>query len=192
MSAPPAQNFQDHYFVLGIQPDADSESIHRAYSQLASRYHARNAETADEAKFKAVTLAYEVLSDPASRVAFDALRSGPAVEAPPQFSGLEFFSAVSGEVMRRHCILCLLYDRRRKKPATPGLSPRQIETMVAASVEELQFSIWYLKQKGWALSDDKSNLQISVQGMEHLESHFPDAASILALLKASGSNGTAP
>jgi curved DNA-binding protein CbpA len=192
MSSSPAGKFQDHYLVLGVEASADSETIQRAYTKLAARYHTHSKDTADPDKFQAVTQAYEVLSDPAARATFDSVRSGPAKEPPPQFSGAEFFTALAGEMARRQCILCLLYDRRRTRPLTPSLSARTIESMMKATQEEIQFSLWYLKQRGLAVSDDKSNVQISVQGMEHLERELPAPDSILSLLKCVGTSAEPP
>jgi curved DNA-binding protein len=191
MSTALAGQFQDHYSVLGISPSADSETIQRAYSDLAVKYHPSNPATGDSDKFLAVNAAYEVLADPAARQIFDSLRNGPQKEAPPGFSGAEFFQALAAETLRRQCILCLLYDRRRQKPATPSLSIRQIESLMTATSEQIQFSVWYLKQKSWIASDDKSNLYITVQGMEHLEANLPKAADILPLLKPSHGDGQA-
>jgi len=63
---------------------------------------------------------------------------------------------------------------------------RQVEGMMKVTSEELQFSIWYLKQRGYVASDDKSNVTITVQGMEHLETNMPPVEGILALIKATG------
>lgn len=184
MSAPVAGKFQDHYQVLGVEPSADSETIHRAYNALATKYHPRNAETADKEKYDAVTLAYEVLSDLATRQVFDSVRSGPEKEPPPQFDGTQFFATLVKEQLRRQCLLCLLYDRRRQKPSTPGLALRQVESMMVITADELQFATWYLKQTGLISSDDKSNLMITVRGMDYLEEKQPEAQPILALLRA--------
>jgi curved DNA-binding protein CbpA len=184
MSAPLAGKFQDHYHVLGIEPNATSDTIQRVYTQLAAKYHPSNNQTGDAGKFAAVNSAYEVLADPAARQTFDSLRSGPRKEAPPQFSGMEFFHALADETLRRLCLLCVLYDRRRAKPATPSLSVRGVEGIVAATSEEIQFSVWYLKQKGLVASDDKSNIYITVQGMEYLESNMPEPDAILPLVKS--------
>jgi curved DNA-binding protein CbpA len=184
MSAPVAGKFQDHYQVLGVEPNANSETIHAAYSRLASKYHPRNTETANKEKYDAVTLAYEVLSDPATRKIFDSVRQGPEKEAPPQFDGVEFFHELAKERLRRQCLLCLLYDRRKRKPTIPGLSLRQVESMMEITPDELLFSSWYLKQTGLIASDDKSNLMITVRGMDYLEENQPEAQSILALLRA--------
>ena len=190
MSAPLAGKFQDHYVVLGIEPGSDSETIQRAYSKLAMKHHPIKGDAPDEERFKSINQAFEILSDPAARQAFDDLRGGPKKEIPPTFSGDQFFQALSNEVTRRQALLCILYDRRRLKPATPGLSMRQVENMMMITAEELQFSAWYLKQRGFLVSDDKSNVTITVQGMEHLEENMPSVNGIIAMIKATALSNT--
>ena len=57
MSAPLAGKFQDHYEVLGLESNAETETIQRVYGDLAKKYHANNPETADKEKFDAVNQA---------------------------------------------------------------------------------------------------------------------------------------
>ena len=183
MSGTLSTNFQDHYKVLGIAPDADSGTVQDAYSKLAALYHVSNKETADKAKFDAVTMAYEVLSNPRDRKDFDEIRTGPAKESAPRFQPDEFFKMLKVEMLRRKTLLCLLYDRRRQNPLRPSLSVRDIESLVISSPEEILFSVWYLKQKGYAVSDDKSNTQIAMPGMDYLDLNPPDRDEILTMLK---------
>ncbi|MEA2486490.1 MAG: molecular chaperone DnaJ [Actinomycetota bacterium] len=63
----------DHYAVLGVARDATQEEIKRAYRQLARELHPDanpENESAGE-RFKEVSHAYEVLSDPAKRQNYD-------------------------------------------------------------------------------------------------------------------------
>lgn len=62
----------DHYDVLGVSRDASPEDIKKAYRRLARELHpdVNPDETAQE-KFKLVTHAYEVLSDPVQRQQYD-------------------------------------------------------------------------------------------------------------------------
>jgi len=64
---------KDYYSILGVQKGADQEEIKRAYRQLARRYHPDISEGdhTDEAKFKELAEAYEVLSDPEKRRKYD-------------------------------------------------------------------------------------------------------------------------
>jgi hypothetical protein len=59
----------------------------------------------------------------------------------------------------------------------------QIENMLDADHEELNFALWYLKQRGFAVADDKSNLQISVEGMDFLEQNPPSTEAVMALIR---------
>ncbi|HEX5226775.1 MAG TPA: DnaJ domain-containing protein [Bryobacteraceae bacterium] len=184
MSAPLVGKFQDHYAVLGIDPKADTEAIQKAYTKLAQRYHAKNAETGDPEMFEAVNMAYETLSDPELRATFDRLKgvNGPA--GVPKFSGAGFFDALGREAARRLAVLCVLYDRRLTSPMTPSLSMRHLESIVEATASELGSAIWYLKQRGLAASDDKSSLQITVDGMDFLEARKPPAEDVMPYIKS--------
>ena len=186
MSAPLAGKFQDHYKVLEVEPKSNLETIHHAYGKLAEKYHPRNAKTGDQAKFDAINLAYEVLCDSALRADFDKLKGLGEDKAEFKFSGLEFFAALGRETALRLALLCLLYERRRFKPFTPGLSMRQIENMLETTEESLSFALWYLKQRNLVASDDKSNLQITVEGMDYLEMNPPTPETVMPLIKASG------
>ena len=183
MSAPLAGKFQDHYAALGIEPKSDSETIQKAYTKLAQRYHPNTTGTADPERFAAVNHAYEVLSDPAARREFDKLKGIGQEEGTPKFSGLEFFETLGRESVLRSVLLCVLYDRRLAKPFTPSLSMRHVENIIDATTEELSSALWYLKQRGLVCSDDKSSLQITVDGMDFLESHKPAPEAVMPFIK---------
>ena len=63
---------RDYYEVLGIGRNAANEEIRKAFRKLAFEYHPdRNHEDGAAEKFKEVNEAYEVLSDPDKRAAYD-------------------------------------------------------------------------------------------------------------------------
>lgn len=63
---------RDYYGLLGVARDASNDDIKRAYRRLARELHPDvNPDPAAQQKFKDVTAAYEVLSDPAKRQVVD-------------------------------------------------------------------------------------------------------------------------
>jgi curved DNA-binding protein CbpA len=186
MSAPLAGKFQDHYAILGIEANAEPETIQRAYGNLAQKYQPSNSSTGDPEMFEAINMAYETLSNPELRAIFDKIKGVGQVSNRPTFSGVEFFNSLGQEGGRRSAILCVLYDRRLTHPSAPGLSMRHIELIVNATGEQLSSAMWYLKQRGLVASDDKSSLNITVDGMDFLERLKPSAEDVMPFIKDSG------
>ena len=99
---------QDYYELLGVARGADAATIKAAYRTLAKECHPdrHNGCAQQEARFKAVSEAYEVLKDPQKRAAYDrfghaAFRNGggdPFAEGG--FNGFsDIFSTIFGEFM---------------------------------------------------------------------------------------------
>lgn len=77
----------DYYTVLGVAPDEPPDRIRQAYRLLVRRHHP-DAGAADAERFRELTEAYEVLSDPERRRRYDAsvprpLRTGTWPDAEP-------------------------------------------------------------------------------------------------------------
>lgn len=78
-----ATTSRDFYEVLGVPRTATQEEIQRAYRRLARRYHPDvNKDPSAEDRFKEISEAYHVLSDPETRRRYDqvgsAYREAPA------------------------------------------------------------------------------------------------------------------
>jgi len=192
MSAPLAGKFQDHYTILGVNPKAAPEAIQIAYDRLAQKFHPDTGESADQAKFDSIQLAYEVLTDPVLRLEFDKIKGLDQDDANLTFAGLEFFDALGRQSGLRAALLCVLYDRRRKKPLKPSLSIRHIDGMIQATHDELNFALFYLKQRNLVVGDDKSNLMITVDGMDFLENNQPAPERVFAFIKPAALSIPAP
>jgi curved DNA-binding protein len=85
-----AVGFRDYYETLGVPRDASSEDIRRAYRRLAREYHPDvNKDPGAEDRFKEVSEAHAVLSDPEKRARYD--RLGPSWRAGQDVSGASGF-----------------------------------------------------------------------------------------------------
>jgi DnaJ-class molecular chaperone len=61
---------KDYYEILGVKKDATKDEIKKAFRKLAIKYHPDKGD-GDEAKFKEINEAYEVLSDDKKKTAYD-------------------------------------------------------------------------------------------------------------------------
>lgn len=79
---------KDYYRILGLPPGASDEEVKRAYRRLALKHHPdRNPgdRTAEE-RFKEISEAYAVLTDPMKRRAYEGARAaGPEARGRPDF-----------------------------------------------------------------------------------------------------------
>ena len=76
---PPAD---DYYALLGVDAAADDAALHRAWRALAARWHPDRAGPGATATFQRLCAAYEVLSDPVKRLAYDRRRRGAGPPTP--------------------------------------------------------------------------------------------------------------
>ena len=161
--------FVDHYEILQVSPNADAETIHRVYRLQARRFHPDNLETGDAERFKKVSVAYEILSDPGRRESYDRehrqarRRAAIGVEDPPPAPPL------LNEMQRREAILDLLYARRFSHPDQPSLGLRDLELLLNVPRKELEFSLWYLKECGYLTRSDSARHTITIKGVQFAE-----------------------
>ena len=66
---------RDYYVVLGVKRDASPDALKKAYRALAMQYHPDRQPDDEEAarRFREITEAWQVLSDPEQRARYDSL-----------------------------------------------------------------------------------------------------------------------
>lgn len=177
--------FIDYYEVLQISPNAHPETVQRVYRLLAQSYHPDNKETGDVVKFNEVLEAYEVLSTPERRAAYDVehrLVSGNRWRIFDQISGLQ---GIEAERRKRVGILSLLCTKRINEPNHPSLNLFELEQLLGCPREHLELSLWYLRESGRIQRTDNGRFQMTAKGLEMLEDHSEaPAVSRMRLLKS--------
>ena len=162
----------DYYEVLQVSDAAEPETISRVYRIFAQRYHPDNQETGNEARFREITEAYHILSNPEKRARYDATsqkrrkdRWRLVAAGPDSENDFELEQAV------RLTVLEVLYTKRRLEPQNPGILLRELERMIGRPREHLEFTIWFLNQKKLINTDD-ARMYLTADGVEHLEESY--------------------
>lgn len=163
----------DHYELLQVSPSAELETIHRVYRMLAQRYHPDNQESGNPSRFREISEAYRVLSDPEERARYDVQHQKHKHDRWRLVStGSASENDFELEERVRLTVLEVLYTKRRMEPREPAIFSLDLEAMTGRPREHLEFTIWYLGQKKWVTRDDNSRLVITADGVEYLESNY--------------------
>ena len=169
----PIERVPDYYEVLQISPNAEPETVHRVYRLLAQRFHPDNLETGSLRRFKEVSEAYRVLSDPEQRARYDV---GLAQRRKERWRMVSNGGNADNDFDLEHRVrltaLEVLYTQRRCEPGHPGLTLLDLEELLGRSREHLEFTVWFLTQKNYVTRSDGAVLAITAEGVEHLELHY--------------------
>src|SRR5579884_2346021 len=162
------QEIPDYYDILQVSPKADAETIHGVYRLLAQRYHPDNPETGSEERFKPMMEAYLAISDPAKRAEYDRMRGTAQPVNGTVCNGSGAYER-NAEKRRRAGILSVLYGRRMSSPRRPSVDITEFEAMLGCPREQLEFSLWYLTERGTIAPEDEAGYAITAAGVEQVE-----------------------
>ncbi len=158
--------FVDYYEVLEASPNASAATLERVFRYLAKRYHPDSGESSDGTRFSQLVEAYETLTDPASRAAYDIdydkFQEGQAAL-------LEETGHMGDDVADRHRLLSLFYAQRRRSIKNPGIGTGTLEDLMKLPEHILQFHLWFFREKGWIMREESGTLSITADGVEKIE-----------------------
>ena len=162
----------DYYEILQVSANAEPDTIHRIYRLLAQRFHPDNQESGDADRFHQIHEAYTILSDPERRAKYDVSyhqirqdRWRLRLERRESENDFEI------EQIGRLTLLEALYTRRRMEPTAPSLMTSDLETLIGRPREHLEFTVGTCSRKD-VTRDDQARLQITADGVEHLEQNY--------------------
>ncbi len=162
----------DYYEVLQVSHAAQPLIVTKAYRLLAAFYHPDTQETADPEAFRQVVDAYHVLSDPVRRAAYDREKFGtpstPSSNGRCQVREVASDRRIEDEQQLRRQLLLALYNTRRTQPHRPGLPMMVIPDLFGCSIDEAQFTLWYLRGKKFIEMTDEG-MAITVTGVDYVE-----------------------
>lgn len=161
--------FRDYYETLQVSPGADQETIEKVFRMLAKRCHPDNPQTGDVERFNALVEAYRVLSNPEKRAAYDV--GYDRIQASKWHLRRTVPSPEGGGDNRsvRHSILSVLYAARRRSTLDPGVGIVSLEQVIECPQAQMEFHLWYLKEKGWIQRTENGTFAITAGGVDAVE-----------------------
>ncbi len=166
----PAAVEEDLYEILQVNPKATPDTIHRVYRILAQRHHPDNHETGDEDLFKRLTRAYQTLSEPGLRAAYDISREQSHRTRARLFTSMETTLGKESERRKRAGVLNVLYARRVQEPINYTLTIFDFEDLLGVPRDHLEFTLWYLREHAYISRTDNNRFQITISGVDYAES----------------------
>jgi curved DNA-binding protein CbpA len=143
----------DHYEVLGIARDATIQQVKAAYRKLAKKHHpdASPGDPNAAARFRDITEAYETLSDPDRRKAYDRtyMPPGMPITYPGEGTLLSVLLAVLEETWR---------EIRHHHPEVPPV------VVIIASGTETRQAKWGHYASGRWYADNIKHAEVMISG----------------------------
>lgn len=202
----------DYYELLMISSAADKPMVEWAVRLMLTRY-AKNKETADEKKAELVKQAYRTLADPKRREAYDQERERKLgdrrkpqnngdlagevdqYERPSDAPELDRIrvrhTATAAEVVLqqklRQGVISCLYDIVIRRPRNPELDRGEIARAVGVRHDDLEFTIWFLRERQFLRTTTQGAYTITSAGVE-----WAEAGGIPHLIEQEGPRAVEP
>lgn len=155
-------NRVDHYTVLQVNSTAEPCMIDGAYQFLSERYSPRNLATANPQIYERLAAAHAVLSDPVKRTAYEAERATTRNGSSTVVKGERNAEAIRNT---RQEMLDMLYWRRVESPYKPVITIHEFETILKLPKEQMEFNLWFLRDKGLIARSDNACFVITAEGV---------------------------
>jgi curved DNA-binding protein len=159
-------SFVDYYEHLQVSSNADFETIEKVYRLLAKRYHPDTKPSGNAEKFRLLVDAYRVLSDPEKRAAYDARYDDGRASHWKKFVEVSPSNGVEADGKIQEGILLLLYSARRQDALNPGIGIFELQRLLACPENQIEFHVWYLREKGWIQRTENGTLAITATGVD--------------------------
>ncbi len=158
-------SFVNYYEVLEISANASPETIERVFRELARRYHPDNHATGDRSRFDAVLEAHDTLKDTSKRSEYD-VRYNSHLKSRCKADDVIVSDDIGRDLDIQNNILSILYVKRRADVRSAGLSNAAMARRAGCTYDELDFHLWYLKEKGWIRKGDDGLFAITIEGVD--------------------------
>ena len=151
-----ASDSPNHEDLMRAGLAGDTTAFERLYRRLSFRFHPDNRDTGDPEVFLQIREIHRILSA--------AKKSAP----PPEFAAIGEAPVSAGQPskQRRVDVLRMLYERKVEDCYSCGVPQSELQAGTGLPGNELQFILWYLREKGAVIAGDSQVYSISAAGVD--------------------------
>jgi curved DNA-binding protein CbpA len=163
----------NHYDTLGVDRDADAETVKKAWRKKASKAHT-DRDGGDHSQMVAVNRAYEVLSDPEKRARYDETgddRLSPSIDQKAMEALMQIFMALLEKTSDYDDVVSMVREHMKRQIMEFGSNMRKAEKQAEALEKKRKRLTYKHGKSGRNFLDDVlaqriSQIQGAVKGME--------------------------